>query len=636
MGTMVVAPGPGSGTEGSVLSDSLVPGGKICVPPAYVQPAGDAAIPLTSAHHKVAFGFTPEVDFALDALSLYVTAVGTPGSLAVDIFNDGEALQPAGEFNSNFLNVAPTAMTANSSPSPFVVALRDKNGANAEAVGFEAYRGFDGSLAVSNGIRSNAIPTPSDPIYLTLDFGSGNAKAINRFWFHSFYSTDVNVRAFPKAFTLWASTIESPTVNTDADWTQLTGLSSWTAETDPGNIVPKEYCVNNTITFRHYRWKITDRNGSNAYVAFGEVKLFEADVQSSPDSLIQSLGSMDVGATPDVWIRHAFAPCQLQRGKKYWIVFTGEDSKDFSLSKRRFTQAAGSMFPDGCETKESADSGAAWTPATQTENSVVRKAMLNVILQSTVHHATQLVFGRMNGPSVSLSSGSEWVPRVIPPGGISLNCEALIANSRYYVYLSDSAGTLTLEASPLAPSLHDGMEVEPTSPAKRFVGIAGMVTIRPGYQGPLDLPDARLVRNRYNTVVKVGTKDPGYLGQTSWSVAALMTNKWLVPFDNNDLAVRLVSWEEAPPVTAFVVLSANQKGRLGVAVDGCLPQDHCTVGHQSSGLNMTTALRLNTKINLRRGFHLLYLVLHNTGTYELCTTTTPWCPQAGIAIELLC
>jgi hypothetical protein len=444
MGSMVTT----SGLSSEVQLATSRKTGTLWVPPAYMQTSGDREVALTSADHKLAIAFTPEIDFALSSLSFYVTGAGSDGSVSIALCQDGgSSLEPNGLLNGLTAR-APLVMTANNAPSPYVVTARDCNNANAEAAGFEAYKAMDGSSVTDVGFRSNAAPTSPAPIYWAIDLGGDGARVINRFRFVSFSNTDINVRAYPRAFTFWGSNEASPAYNTDVGWTQLVGSSSWSTENDPGSLSARDYHVRNARSYRHYRWTITDRNGTAAYTALGEIHLFEAENRTTPGQVIQTLGSINTGVTADVWIRHAFQPVQLWRGKRVWLVFSGQVGATSRLSVRRWNTNPASMFPDGCESKE--NDGNTWTQSLQDN----KPALMNVVLNSTQNHVPQLMYGRQSGKGV-------YLPQTgfcdIPETGIALNCEGLSAGTLFSIYLSLQEGSLRLDASETRRAVSQGI-----------------------------------------------------------------------------------------------------------------------------------------------------------------------------------
>ncbi|MBI5248432.1 MAG: hypothetical protein HY912_02960 [Desulfomonile tiedjei] len=529
MGGMLATPG-GSYEDIVNLNEASSSPCRLSVPPAYMQTLGARAVALSSDNHKIGFAFTPEVDFGLSSISLYVANVNSTGNVAISLHeSDDTAVEPNGLVNGRTQNSAPV-MTANNVPSPYSVTARDSSNNNAETEGFEAYKAVDGSIASDNGFRSNAVPGSVAPIFWAIDFGSGNAKIINKFRLSSFSNADANVRAFPKAFTLWGSNVTSPAYNTDADWVQVTGPTSWVAETDPGTGGCREYYLTNSSAHRHYRFKITDRNGSNAYTAIGEILLFEAESKPCPGTLIQSLGTKAVGSSGSIWIRHTFPARQLYRGRRVWLVFSGQSGADFSLCSRRWGSSAGSMFPDGCESRETTN-GTAWTESLQDS----KPALVNVVLNSTENHVPQLVYGRFSGRHVHVPGQGL---SAVPESGIALNCETLAPEVLYNVYLSSNSGTLTLEASTTSRIVNEGIEVKNGSTSSRFLGVICPTNRISSYRGPIDTEDFRGVCNLHNRLRKpLGRRNP-YSANTSENLDG---KKFWMDWNNGDFISRIAT-----------------------------------------------------------------------------------------------
>lgn len=486
---------PTSAAQESAQNAGMPNGGELFVPPAYMQTTGDQAVQLDAATDGIAFGFPVTADFAISSLSAYLTAVAVEGNANITIHADGTALEPNGRYSTAIAASDPT-MTANNLPAPNVVALKDNAGANAEAgAGYEAFEGMDGSVAADNGTRSNAAPTAPAPIYFTVDLGEGVTLAVNKFRISSFSNASADIRAFPKAFTFWGSNGAAPAAQTDGDWTALTGSSAWTAETDPGAGFAKEYYVNNATGYRHYRLKITDRTGVNAYVAIGELEFFVAQLAQAPGTQLADLGTMGSGAAADAWIRKVLSTAyQCTRQSFLWIKFLGTAAKDFSFSTRRWNVAQGSMFPDGCITKTSTAAGI-WTQAEQDS----KPALMNIVINSSANHCPQLHYGRRTG-------AYDYIPGVgikqIPLAGISLACDDLTATSftalssgtRYNVDLYDNAGTLALVQYTTATS-ESAEGIIQGAANRKFLGIMYVINLVSTKQGPIDVMDARLLRN---------------------------------------------------------------------------------------------------------------------------------------------
>jgi hypothetical protein len=558
---MVAASGPSSEAE-------FVPQktGRLWVPPAYMQTSGDREVALTSANHKLAVAFVPEIDFALSSLSFYVTGAGSGGSVSIDVCEDGgSSLEPNGLFNG-LTSKVPLVMTANNAPSPYVVTARDITNVNAETVGFEAYKAMDGSTAVDAGFRSNAVPTSPAPIYWAIDFGPGSAKVINKFRFVSFSNADINVRAYPRTFTFWGSNEVSPAYNTDVGWTQLVGSSAWNSENDPGSTSARDYHVRNAESYRHYRWKITDRNGIAAYTSLGEIHLFEAENRTAPGQVIQSLGSMNTGVTADVWVRHTFQPVQLWRGKKVWLVFSGQIGATSRLSVRRWNTSPASMFPDGCESKE--NDGNFWTQSLQDN----KPALMNVVLNSTQNHVPQLMYGRQSGKCVYLPQTGL---RDIPETGIALNCEALTAGALFSVYLRLQDGSLQLHASATKRTVNQGIEVKSDDPSCLFLGTMYAFNHRSTFQGPIDVMDWRGIA--YRGMKKTFGKWCPFAAET---YEPLFPAKMWIPASGSDFKVYAALLDNSQVYLEFnVSFNSMSNFRLTTAIgmDSMAPPETCAL-----------------------------------------------------------
>jgi hypothetical protein len=576
MGTMEVNPGIAGEVQPSATCQPGTPAGRLYVPPAYTQTSQDREAQLTTANHKVAVGFTPEVDFALDSLSIYIKAVASAGNLSVALYSSGTAREPEGQRNHKQTKATPD-MTANNAPSPCVVGIWDVNGANAELTGYEAYYAWDGGIRYSGTpARSNAAPTPSAPIYFTFDFGSGNAKQINRVRF----TADTTTEGSPKAWTFWGSNGAAPAVNTDNDWTAIVsgiGGRTWTAEAPISLKQWTECDLFNTVAYRHYRITFTDRNGTGAYVALHDIQLIEVDNQEAPGTEIASLGTLAVSSAG--WQRFTFSVRQLQRDTRYWLVFSGAESAGISLSTRRANPNHGSSIPYTCVCKGTTDGGANWTQ--QMQDGDLRPAMLNVVLQSTANHSPQLMYGRYNGAAISLHDGTSWQMETIPEAGITLNCEELAADTYHEVYLYEDGGTLALEASTAGWILQDGLEVQSGASGKRNVGCMTAITRQAGLQAPVKVEDQMYVWNRHNRLpTRIGRVTP-YVGETIYTLSHTMMRGigdpggiigWM-PVHASDFRVGFVCGAMTQLVFRWTSFHINfgPSGIFSIAIDGVIP-----------------------------------------------------------------
>jgi hypothetical protein len=575
--------------------------GRLFVPPAYMQTTGDLAFQMNSAAKGVAFRFSVPADYALDSFSLFNTAVGTEGNIncTLNAVNFTGAYEPNGRYNGDITDLAPT-MTTDALPSPYVCSLTDAAGLNAEVAGQEAFKAYDGSLAADNGVRSNALPTGIAPMYLCLDLGSGNSIRLNKFRLGSYNNASADVRAFWKAFTVWGSNVASPTKNTDGDWTQLTGDAAWTAEVDPGPGFENEYYLNNAMAYRWIRFTITDRTGVSAYCAMGSIKLYGAQLAWSPGTQIYDITTLGSGAAADVWLRKALAAAQqLQRGTEYCLTFFGTAAKDFSLSLRRWNTSAGSMFPDGCSTKTTSDTGTTWTQAEQNS----KPALLNIILNSTTNHCPKLHYGRTRGQY-------DYIPGIgivtIPQAGISLNCEALTATSLtvapslatiYNVDLAVSGGNPVLTSYTTATTTSEGIEQGTAS--QRFLGRMCVVNRISTYQGPIDVSDVRAlalrgVRQKFGKLCPYSS-DTSFYPTKIWQRWGLTNDYQIFAlfFEDETVELRGSMWSIVPS-GAYVSTATG--------IDGCLPSPMSArdYGNNVAGGAMVTVKYEN---RIAQGFH---------------------------------
>lgn len=550
---------------------AMTPGGRLYVPPAYIQPTGDAAVALTSANHKVAIGFVPDVDFPLFALSAYITAVSDTGDITVAIHEDGTAVEPNGLFFSSTTNDLAT-LSANGSDCS----------ATTEASGKDAFKAFDNAKTADNGWRSTAAPTGVAPQALVRDLGAGNERAFNRARLFTYHNSDANVRCFPRTFTIDAD-------QNDNNWVNLVTVA---AEDDPnrtgdgGAACFRQYTWTNTTAYRRYRINITARNGSGDYVSIGEFELFAGMTKSAPGAVLQACGTVAAGSSADVWIRFIFAVLQLYAGRKYWVSFAGQNTKNFSLSKRRVNAANGSMFPDGCECRESTDGGTTWTESQQD----LMPAMLNVVLNSTTHHVPQLVYGRRNGTHISLYDGSSWTALAIPAAGIALDMEAHSAPNAvtgYRVFVYNNAGTLTLTAEDVALAAQDGIPVKTGATGRRFVGLVYPLERQTGYYGPISCPDELLVWNLHNRKRVTAGKACPYVASTyRYPTGPQVWEKWY----SDDFRVRVLCGD-----TSIVSLSLGPfyKGsnsvQFAVAINDTIPVPGQMFPEQTSNTYIWTA-----------------------------------------------
>ncbi len=88
MGNMSIGGGKGrANDDGGSTVCTGVAGGRLVVPPAYMQTAGDLAVPLNIVACP-RFDWTQEVDQAFSSFSIYLKTVTTPGDIVVALFEE--------------------------------------------------------------------------------------------------------------------------------------------------------------------------------------------------------------------------------------------------------------------------------------------------------------------------------------------------------------------------------------------------------------------------------------------------------------------------------------------------------------------------------------------------------------------
>ena len=513
----ISAPSGTTGTTTDFTSDAIDPQGVLSVPLNYIQTVGDTAVQLDSSQDGVAVGWVQDGDMSLLAVAAYVTAYSTAGNMTLTLHADGTA--PDGDgFSCNSATVYGSAMTANTDGG-VTVGIWDNTGANAEAVGYEAYKLFDHDHSGSNGGRSNAAPSAGAPIYITRDEGAGNSIIIPRYNFRPLNIADVNARAFPASWTFWGSNNASPAPQTDGDWTEITGGDVTAGVYDPGGVSYASsflsFANNYTTPYRHHRWKVTSRSGANAYFSLGEIDLFSAPSKSAPGTLIASLGTLGSGSAADVWKVLSSLSQALTDGKKYWIQLMGADSADFSLSINKQNENAHAEFPESMETKLTTTGGNEWTSARISGY----PAQLNIILNPTTNTCTHLAYLRKNGQYVPIHDGSSaWGLLSIPAEGLLLDCEALSPSTRYNVYAYNNSGDLAIEESTTERARQDGRWVKSGDTTRTWIGAVGVDELQSGYYGPCQVADSMLIENGYQRRHRRIGKEPSYVDTTTASV----------------------------------------------------------------------------------------------------------------------
>ncbi len=274
-------------------------------------------------------------------------------------------------------------------------------------------------------------------------------------------------------------------------------------------------------------------------------------------------GTVETGTTPHVWVRTTFDPIQLQRVQRYCIGLCangqeGNPVVSVSFSARRQNPAIGSGHPQGCWSKISTDpDGQIWSNLQQDS----RPALLNVVLNSTPNHSPQLVYGRSIGKDVALYNGSVWESREIPEAGITLNCESLLAETLYKIYLCDISGTLALEASITPQMITEGIEVSSEAPTHRYLGLVCPIERQTGFQAPIKVSDWMGLYNAYNQRPTFVGKPPPYTVTTEGSGS---NADWVAI---SDFTAKVVAGHQSRLAADFSLASLNAT-RLTILLDG--------------------------------------------------------------------
>lgn len=589
MGTMALQSAP-QRAAGGESSPSHTPHGRLYVPPAYMETTGDQAVVLTSANHKCAFSFTPEVDFALSSLSVYKNAVVDSDALLTMTVHedDATATEPNGFFNVSTTNAMQGAASATS-----------------EETGFEASKAIDGSVAADNGWRSTSPPSGGSPQDYIIDFGPGVSLKINKILIFSFNNPDANVRAYPLAFAIAFD-------QSDENWQTIITV---TDQVDPGPGGAAQFHGINGTGSRRMRIRITDRNGVNGYCSIGEIKVFAAQDKPVPGTLLQSLGTKVVGADAG-WLRHTFSDCQLQRGKRYWIQFAGQEGKSFSQSSRRWNANEGSMFPDSVHPadgdvaiKTTSDGGATWTGNFQND----KPAMLNVVLNSTPNHSPQLYYGRCSGQHIHLPGVGV---KAIPAAGVALSMEGESPNQTLNVWFNEDE-TISADAAPRV--LSEGIEVKEGSPTSRFIGIVRPIERQPGLQAPIDVVDRRLVRDLHEGTICIGKRCP--YSDADFALQMLIGQSWQeMGVSGTDYKMEFLALSgdvlDMEPFAAMPLTATP--GELAFGLDGHPPGYTDDWRYTVLAPNNTLAVRSFLNKRLEEGYHTIrpYFLVLGTAAIE--------------------
>lgn len=217
-------------------------------------------------------------------------------------------------YGKDYANVTPT-MTANNAPSPNVVSASTEYDAN-----HPAWKAFDGKMSVLDanaGVRPWAASTSTG--WLKIDFGSGNAKQIQRY---IVVSRESGYRdQMPKNWTFEGSA-------NDSTWDVLDSRSD---QIDWGDCEEREYVFENYTAYRYYRINVSANNGSVVLAIF-EMKLFDGVALSrSGATMIRYRGKDPGNILKDILDRFTAA------GGKIDYVTSPSDSIDTTGDTQSYT-----------------------------------------------------------------------------------------------------------------------------------------------------------------------------------------------------------------------------------------------------------------------------------------------------------
>ena len=186
-------------------------------------------------------------------------------------------------------------------------------------------------------------------------------------------------------------------------------------------------------------------------------------------------------------------------------------------------------------------------------------------------------------------------PCIVPATPLSLAATSLTPATLYYIYASESGGTLdALVASATAPTTHtDGTQVRTGTTAQALVGMAYCVT------GPAwaDSASQRLVASWFNRRKRVAFKQHGAARST--------TSSTLVELSSAD-RVEFVSW--AGEILAGYTGSGgsdtvSRSLLTGVGIDGTAPTAFYVETYISAGVNQTQNVSHNYPVAVLGGYH---------------------------------
>jgi hypothetical protein len=211
-------------------------------------------------------------------------------------------------------------------------------------------------------------------------------------------------------------------------------------------------------------------------------------------------------------------------------------------------------------------------------------------------------------------------PCIIPATALSLSASGLTPGTLYYIYASESGGTLdALVASTTAYTTHtDGTKVRTGTTAQALVGIAYCVT------GPAwaDTDSQRLVASWFNRRRRMAKKQHGG--------ARTSTSDTLVELSSSD-RLEIVTWaaETFAKYTGSVSSDTVERGVLtGIGVDGSAPTTFYVENYVSTGTGGHNASH-EYPVTLTQGYHILSPFGARSGD-----GTRTWASIGGVSVDL--
>lgn len=346
----------------------------------------------------------------------------------------------------------------------------------------------------------NIEPSTTYPLFIGVDFGSGNGKRINKMLIE--YTT-------ANAFEIGGSNLESPDLADDEDWELLHTVND-------GDLLQNKHIWqtitwNNATQYRHIRFKVTD-DGWSVYASlqFSQlIYLIESDNTPSPDTLLKSLGTFDTGESGDTWKKETLDTSEyysVSPNDPVWVVFQGENTGNVTMSYNRQNDSLLSGFPDEFDdAKYSTDGGTSWRKLQKDG----RKAMPALIINPTDNLVPQLTYGSTaKGNSVYVGA-----KKTIPTTGLFAAVDEL-DEDEYYVYLYDSGG-LKLEVTDTKPTATDGVLHKTGNTNYRLVGMVVPQQLIGSYFGAVDNHRMRLVLDEFCTEKRSLTVPCPYVADSS-------------------------------------------------------------------------------------------------------------------------